>query len=131
MLNYYERNVGHELTKQKEAPFINKRYEHAPHLHVPSHGEKVWPCSADSGQHTNHTIARPPSYGPLERILTDQLGEGGGKSPLQTTAHALFSLWPIGHRCVRSTAKSDPCSGACYPTKFTFSLPNTKNLGKP
>jgi hypothetical protein len=29
-------------------PFINnKRYEHAPHLHVPSHGEKVWPCSAD------------------------------------------------------------------------------------
>ena len=81
MLNYYERNVGQELTKQKEAPFINKRYEHAPHLHVPSHGEKVWPCSADSGQHTYHTIARPPSYGPLERILTDQLGEGGAEAP--------------------------------------------------
>ncbi len=81
MLNYYERNVGHELTKQKEAPFINKRYEHAPHLHVRSHGEKVWPCSADSGQHTYHTIARPPSYGPLERILTDQLGGGGPGAP--------------------------------------------------
>ena len=81
MLNYYERNVGPELTKQKEAPFINKRYEHAPHLHVPSHGEKVWPCSADSGQHTYHTIARPPSYGPLERILTDQLGGGGPGAP--------------------------------------------------
>ena len=60
MLNYYGRNVGHEFDKQKEAPFINKRYEHAPHLHVPSHGEKVWPrsSSADSGQHTYHTIAR-------------------------------------------------------------------------
>ena len=81
MLNYYERNVGHEFDKQKEAPFINKRYEHAPHLHVPSHGEKVWPCSADSGQHTYHTIARPPSYGPPERILTDQLGGGGPGAP--------------------------------------------------
>ena len=59
MLNYYGRNVGHEFDKQKEAPFINKRYEHAPHLHVPSHGEKVWPlCSADSGQHT-YTLTTP------------------------------------------------------------------------
>ena len=92
MLNYYGRNVGHEFDKQKEAPFINKRYEHAPHLHVPSHGEKVWPCSADSGQHTYHTIARPPSYGPLERILTISWVEGGQEPPLDHGPHTLLTM---------------------------------------
>ena len=117
MLNYYERNVGHELTKQKEAPFINKRYEHAPHLHVPSHGEKVWPCSADSGQHTYHTIARPPSYGPLERILTDQLDEGGVQPPSRPCPPHSSAKSQSGLVGFNVTAKSDIGRVSCYPTK--------------
>ena len=39
--------------------------EHFPHLHVPSHGEKVWPQETHPGQHTGLAIARPPPYGTL------------------------------------------------------------------